>query len=100
MCKWSNMSSSRGLNASLELASMEMEAKDRAKKHVANLLQVGFIVSWYLTFSLFFICRGKTHIVEKNCELTYLWKWKMEKQSFFTFSLCKQTEPHIRQRNK
>lgn len=33
------MSSSRGLNASLELASMEMEAKERARKHVANLLQ-------------------------------------------------------------
>jgi len=33
-------SSNRGLNASLELASMEMEAKERARKHVANLLQV------------------------------------------------------------
>ena len=33
-------SSSRGLNASLELASMEMEAKERARKNVANLLQV------------------------------------------------------------
>jgi hypothetical protein len=31
------------MNASLELASMEMEAKLRAKKHVANLLQVGLM---------------------------------------------------------
>lgn len=34
----------RGMNASLELANMEMEAKERAKKHVANLLRVSIFV--------------------------------------------------------
>jgi hypothetical protein len=44
----------RGLNASLELANMEMEAKERAKKHVANLLRVGFFVIISMWNSLMF----------------------------------------------
>jgi hypothetical protein len=35
--------SARGMNASLELANLEMEAKERAKKHVANLLRVSIL---------------------------------------------------------
>ena len=36
-------SSGRNINASLELANLEMEAKERAKRTVANLLQVSCI---------------------------------------------------------
>ena len=43
----SNSGGSRGMNASLELASMEMEAKERARKQVANLLQV-FFFNFYI----------------------------------------------------
>ena len=42
-------STSRGMNASLELASMEIQARENAKQQVANLLQVTYLLIDILT---------------------------------------------------
>ena len=58
--------STRGINASLELANLEMEAKERAKKQVANLLQVcNIIVLVGNLFRLYIIFL--THLLLFSC---------------------------------